>query len=350
MTVGVAIIGTGVMGAEHARLLDREVSAAQVRGVFDLDAERAAATVARVPSARAFDDPFELIADSAVDAVVVASADPTHERFVLAALAGRKPVLCEKPLAPDVAGCERIIAAELAVGRRLVSVGFMRRFDPGYLRLKQAVDAGGLGLPLMLHCTHRNQQAPAGLPSESLISGSAVHELDIARWLLGEELSRITVHRPRSSRASLPTEDPLFLVVESSSGVIIDIEVFVNSGYGYEVRCELVAERGTVSLDAPAPVVERRAGAVLRAVPADWRPRFAAAYRSELQNWVDSIEYGAPCDAATSWDGYAATVTAQAGILALRTGLAQPVSHLDRPELYPAPTGGARPAQSTAPG
>ncbi|HEV2885729.1 MAG TPA: Gfo/Idh/MocA family oxidoreductase [Jatrophihabitans sp.] len=340
MTVGVAIIGTGVMGAEHARLLDRQVAAARVCGVFDLDADRAAATAGRLRSARAFDDPFELISERTVDAVLVASSDPTHEQFVLAALAAGKPVLCEKPLAPDVAGCERIVAAELAAGRRLVSVGFMRRFDPGYRQLKQAVDDGGLGLPLMLHCTHRNQQAPAGLSGELVISGSAVHELDIARWLLGDELSRITVHRPRSSRAALPAEDPLFLVVESSTGVLIDIEVFVNSRYGYEVRCELVGEQGTVSLDAPAPILERRAGAVRRGVPPDWRPRFEAAYREELQNWIDSVEQGVPSGAATSWDGYAATLAAEAAIAALRTGIAQPVSARQRPQLYPAPPGG----------
>jgi myo-inositol 2-dehydrogenase/D-chiro-inositol 1-dehydrogenase len=349
MTVGVGIIGTGVMGAEHGRLLDREISGAQVRAVFDLDAGRAAAIAASLRSARVCDDPFELITESTVDAVVVASSDPTHEQFVLAALAAGKPVLCEKPLAPDVAGCERIIAAELAAGRQLVSVGFMRRFDPGYQQLKQAVEGDRLGLPLMLHCTHRNQQAPAGLSSELLISGSAVHELDIARWLLGEELSRVTVHRPRSSRVSQPTEDPLFLVLESSSGVLIDIEVFLNSGYGYEVRCELVAEQGTVFLDAPAPIIERRAGDVLRTVPADWRPRFAAAYRNELQNWIDSIGRGLPCEAATSWDGYAATVAAQAAILALRTGDPQPIGGMARPELYPAPVGSDRLTQTVAP-
>jgi myo-inositol 2-dehydrogenase/D-chiro-inositol 1-dehydrogenase len=266
---------------------------------------------------------------------------------VLAALAAGKPVLCEKPLAPDVAGCERIVAAELAVGRRLVSVGFMRRFDPGYRQLKQVLDDGGLGLPLMLHCTHRNEQAPVGVSGELLISGSAVHELDMARWLLADELSRITVHRPRS-RAASPAEDPLFLVVESDGGVLIDIEVFLNSGYGYEVRCELVAERGTASLDAPAPVVERHAGAVRRRVPADWRPRFEVAYRDELQNWVESIEQGVPSAAATSWDGYAATVAAQAAIAALRTGNPQQVPARQRPALYPAPAGGAGPLDRTA--
>jgi len=337
MTVRVGVIGTGVMGAEHARLLDREVSGAEVCAVFDVDAGRAAATAAGLRSARVLTDPIELIGHQQVDAVVIASVDASHEPFVLAALAAGKPVLCEKPLAPDVVGCKRILDAETAVGRRLVSVGFMRRFDPGYLQLKQAVTGGQLGLPLLLHCAHRNRQAPAGLPTSMLISGSAVHELDIARWLLADELARITVYRPRSARAALPTEDPLFLVVESSSGVVIDIEVFVNAGYGYEVRCELVAERGTVSLDAPAPTTQRRSGGVLRMVADDWRQRFTEAYRAELQDWVDSIESATPSGAASSWDGYAATVAAQAGIQALRTGAAQPMSLLPRPALYAPP-------------
>lgn len=348
MTVQVGVIGTGVMGAEHARLLDREVSGAQVCAVFDLDAGRAVDTAGSLRSARAVENPFQLIADRNVDAVVVASSDATHEQFVLAAIAAGKPVLCEKPLSPDVAGCQRIIAAELAAGRRLVSVGFMRRFDAGYLQLKQAIDSGELGLPLMLHCIHRNRQAPAGLPSPMLISGSAVHELDIVRWLLEDELSRITVYRPRAARQAAPTADPLFLVVESGSGVLIDIEIFVNSGYGYEVGCEVVAERGTVSLDSSPPTVQRSSGSLRRAVAEDWRPRFVAAYRVELQNWIDSVEAGLPSAAASSWDGYAATVAAEAGIRALQTGAAQPVSVAVRPQLYSEPAAGAWPPRTAS--
>ncbi|MDQ1722323.1 MAG: myo-inositol 2-dehydrogenase / D-chiro-inositol 1-dehydrogenase, partial [Pseudonocardiales bacterium] len=100
MTVRVGVIGTGVMGAEHARLLDREISGAEVCGVFDVDAERAADIAAGLRSARAFPDPIELIGDQQVDAIVIASVDSSHEEFVLAALAAEKPVLCEKPLAP----------------------------------------------------------------------------------------------------------------------------------------------------------------------------------------------------------------------------------------------------------
>jgi myo-inositol 2-dehydrogenase/D-chiro-inositol 1-dehydrogenase len=135
----------------------------------------------------------------------------------------------------------------------------------------------------------------------------------------------------------LPTGDPLFLVAEMVSGVVVDIEVFVNAGYGYEVRCEVVAEQGTVSLDAPAPIVQRRAGSVLRIVAEDWRPRFAEAYRRELQNWVDSISAGLMPSSASSWDGYAATVAARAAIFALDSGFGEPVRMMARPSLYAEP-------------
>src|SRR6266705_1314548 len=173
----VGIIGTGVMGTDHARLLSTVVAGATLSAVFDVDRARAAAVAGSVGSARraatrtgadrtsaprALDDPVELIRDEAVEAVLVASSDPTHEELVLACIKAGKPVLCEKPLAPTVEGCRRILDAEEAYGSRLVSVGFMRRYDPGYLELKAALDSGRIGAPLLLHCVHRNPTAPAG--------------------------------------------------------------------------------------------------------------------------------------------------------------------------------------------
>ncbi len=322
------------MGAEHARLLTHEVSGAVLSGVFDLDSARAE-VVAAGSDAVVFEDPMALVTDDRVEAVLIASADASHEEFVLACLAAGKPVLCEKPLAPDTQGCQRIVAAEVEADRRLVTVGFMRRFDPGYLALRDALAGGELGQPLMLHCVHRNRQAPAGLASAALISGSAVHEFDVSRWLLGEELSSITVHRGRSAAQSGTTGDPMLLVAETIAGVLIDIEVFVNAGYGYEVRCELVAERGAVSLDSPAPTVLRSAGSAGRSLPSDWRPRFAEAYRRELQAWVDGLS-GAPAhpDLASAWDGYRATALAEAGIAALASANREPVTQPEMPALY----------------
>ncbi|MEY9838208.1 Gfo/Idh/MocA family protein [Streptacidiphilus sp. EB103A] len=332
MPVRIGVIGVGVMGAEHARLLSRVVSGSEVTAVADFDAEQAR-TVAKAYGARVFDDPLQLIADDRVDAVLIASSDPTHEQFVLACLAAGKPVLCEKPLAADLDGCLRILDAEQEAGRRLVTVGFMRRYDPGYLDIKATVDGGDIGRPLAMHCVHRNA-GPGGTPTAMLITGSAVHEIDIARWLLRDEIDTVTVHRPRASARSGGTQDPLFLVFSSAEGVLIDVEVFVTAGYGYEVRCELVAEAGTVLLDSPAPTVRRSAGRRSRDVPADWRPRFAEAYRRELQDWVDGVATGDPVRGASAWDGYAATAVAAAGVRALDSGLPQTVSLLDRPELY----------------
>lgn len=340
MPVRIGVIGVGVMGAEHARLLSHGVAGGEVFAVFDADRRRAE-TVADGCGAQTFGDPMVLVKDNDVDAVVIASSDESHAQFVLACLAEGKPVLCEKPLAPDVADCARILRAESDLGRRLISVGFMRRYDPGYVELKLALGDGGIGPALLLHCVHRNAIS-VGHPSASLISGSAVHEIDIARWLLGEELVSVTVHRPRRSERSRGVQDPLLLVFSSTSGVLIDVEVFGNAGYGYDVRCEVVGERGTVSLDPLPPTVRRQSGQTARAVSPDWRVRFAEAYRRELQTWVDGVasdDQGQLTSAwddnsATAWDGYVATEVAASGIRALATGRPQQIELFRKPELY----------------
>jgi myo-inositol 2-dehydrogenase / D-chiro-inositol 1-dehydrogenase len=143
MTVRVGVIGTGIMGADHIATLHRRVTGAAVTVVADLDPARAEAAAAALPGGRATGDGLALIGDPDVDAVVVASPDATHADLTLAAVAAGKPVMCEKPLAPTLPECLRVVEAERAAmaagGRPLVSVGFMRRFDPGYLELKAAL-------------------------------------------------------------------------------------------------------------------------------------------------------------------------------------------------------------------
>ncbi|MGI8677999.1 MAG: Gfo/Idh/MocA family protein [Jatrophihabitans sp.] len=332
MPVSVGVLGVGVMGAEHARLLAHVVAGSEVRAVFDVDRGRAA-TVAGAYGAQALDDPMVLVKDDAVDAVLIASSDRTHEQFVLACLAAGKPVLCEKPLAPDVAGCMRILQAESDIGRRLISVGFMRRYDPGYADLKLALSDGSIGPALMLHCIHRNARS-AGQPSSELISGSAVHEIDIARWLLGEELVSVTAHRPRPSERSGGAQDPMLLVFSAASGVLVDVEVFVNAEYGYDVRCELVGEHGAIALDTLPPTTRRTSGQITRTVPADWRARFREAYRRELQAWVDGPDADDYGQMATAWDGYVAAGVATSSIRALETGHPQQIERREMPALY----------------
>ena len=315
MSVGVGIIGAGMMGAAHVATLTTGVAGAHVAAVADADAERAAAAT-REGGARAIADPLELIADAAVDAVVVASYDTTHEEFVLACIAAGKPVLCEKPLATTADACLRVIDAELAAGRRLVSLGFMRRYDPAYESLKAQLDDGGVGAVLLVHCAHRNAVPPPVYTSEMLITSSAVHEIDITRWLLGEEIVGASVRAPRpTSHAANGLRDPQLVLLETASGVLIDVEVFVNARYGYDIRCELVGESGTLRL--------------AEEVAPDFRARFATAYRRELDAWVQGRG-----DGASAWDGYAANAVADACLESLASGARAGVRLTDRPALY----------------
>lgn len=330
----VGVVGTGTMGADHVRTLSTVVPGAGVVAVSDADLRRARRVADAVGGCRALREPLDLIRDEEVDAVVVASPDVTHEAFVLACLEARKPVLCEKPLAPTPEACLRLVEAEAALDRPYIQVGFMRRFDPAYVEMKRALDADSVGHPLLVHCFHRNAETPPSYTSEMLITSSAAHEIDAIRWLLGQEVASATVRLPRASGlAPSGLRDPQLIILETDHGVLVDVEVFVNAGYGYDVGCEVVGETGTVSLLPPAVLSTRGAGRESRSVPQDWRDRFAAAYRTELQAWVDATVAGTS-RGANAWDGYAATACARACLDSLAGGGPAPVELAGRPPFY----------------
>jgi myo-inositol 2-dehydrogenase / D-chiro-inositol 1-dehydrogenase len=338
MTVRVGIVGVGTIGLEHVRRLSQRVSGAEVVALADVDAARAESAAGETAGARAFGTGRDLIRDDGVDAVVVASWGPTHEEFVLAAIEQGKPVFCEKPLAPTVDACQRVLDAEMAHGRRLVQVGFMRRYDAGYLAMKRAVDDDTIGAPLMVHCAHRNAATPAsGFTSDMLITDAAIHEIDLMRWLLGQEIAAVNaVLCPRRpGRVDPELQDPQILILEMTDGAIVDVEVFVNCSYGYDIRCEVVGERGTMELGDGYGAIVRGGGLKSSRVPPDWRERFMQAYDVELQDWVDAVAAG-EARGPSAWDGYVATVVAECGLEALKTGQRVAVSTIARPDFYAA--------------
>ncbi|WP_030662801.1 Gfo/Idh/MocA family oxidoreductase [Streptomyces cellulosae] len=319
-TVRIGVIGAGNMGADHVNTLHRHVSGAVVTMVADIDVERAATVTDAVPGARATDDPYALIGDPEVDAVVIASHDTTHADLTVAAVRAGKAVLCEKPLAPTSAECVRVVREERQTGRRLISLGFMRRFDPAYTELRDAIADGVCGAPLLLHCVSRGVSSAPGATDELSITGSAVHEFDTVPWLLDSRIDEVSWHAARSTSTVTGLRDPQLMLLRTADGALTTVEVFLNAGYGYDVRCEVVGERGTLALTHPARVVTDSARARSLGHPADWRPRFADAYRLELQAWADAVASGTPSPLATADDGLVASAVAEAVITSMKDG------------------------------
>ncbi|UQS25089.1 Gfo/Idh/MocA family oxidoreductase [Amycolatopsis thermalba] len=333
MTIHIGVIGTGMIGQDHIRRLTDVVTGAEVVAVTDVDGARAAEVASGI-GARALPTGQDVIADPLVDAVVVTSWGPTHAEYVLAAIAAGKYVFCEKPLATTAEDCLRVIEAEQSFGRRLVQVGFMRRYDAGYRAMKEVLDSGGLGHPLMMHCAHRNPTVPEAYHSAMAVQDTAVHEIDTIRWLLGEEIVSAQVIRPRRTANRFEhLVDPQFMLFETASGVRVDLEVFVNCQFGYDIQCETVCESGTVRLPDPADVLVKTAAVQRTGVLQDWKDRFGAAFDREFVEWIASIDDGRLAG-PSAWDGYAAAVATDAGTEALETGRVVSVRLKDRPDLY----------------
>lgn len=333
MDLRVGIVGTGNIGTSHARALAREISGARVVAVYDVDVDRADA-VAQEVGADIYPSPEGLIASPEVDAVLIASPDDLHAEQALVCLEAGKPMLLEKPLAPTVEEAQQVLDAEVAGGRRLITLGFMRRFDPGYVQLKERLQSDAVGAPLIVHNVHRNTSAPYGLRSDRTMYNMAIHEFDISRWLIDDEFTSVQVIKGRPGPLTPDGEfDPMMIVLTSSRGALVDIEAFVNAQYGYEVTCQVVAERGVLDMSDGSFITATTANVRGQGIPELWLGRFAEAYRREVQAWVDSVRSSIPVG-ASAWDGFAATVIAQAAAGSIASGAAEPIDLPERPALY----------------
>lgn len=331
MTLRVAVIGAGVMGGDHARIIADDLPGAALHVVCDASEDRARSIGEATGAIDISTDPLATIARDDVDAVLIASPDDTHAALSIAAIEAGKPVLCEKPLAPSSGECLKVIEAEVNVGKQLVQTGFMRRFDPSYIEMKSALCGGALGRAVMMHNFHRNVASPDWFTGQMAISNSAPHEFDIARFVLGTEYTSITAFQGASAGAIAP----VVMVLETTDGQLVSIEVNNNATYGYDVRGELVGEKGSVDLGTPVHARYNLAMQSAEHLAQDWRPRFAEAYRLQNKAWLRSVETGEPiANAADAWDGYCATLTAEAGVVSLESGTRATVEMAEMPQLY----------------
>ncbi|WP_417281023.1 Gfo/Idh/MocA family oxidoreductase [Celeribacter sp.] len=332
MALNIGVLGTGMIGQDHIRRLTQVLSGANVVGVSDISLERAQA--AAPEDAEVFETPEALISSDKVDAIVICSWGPAHEEQLLACIAAGKPVFCEKPMVTSEAAALKVIAAEVAFGRRLVQVGFMRRFDADYRRLKAVIDSGSLGAPLMYKSVPRNASVPEGLyTSEMPLNDTLVHDADISRWLLNDEVVGVEVRLPRRSTRGGELRDPHIVLLHCASGAIVDVEISVNIAYGYDIRGEVSCEMGVASLpNRPATVISDQYG-IRQAIPEDWRERFIEAYDQEFREWIVAAGNGT-ATGPSAWDGYAATLVGDAALRAVEGGSYEAINMIEKPALY----------------
>lgn len=328
----IGVIGTGAIGQTHIERINTKLQGAKVIACADPNKAFGQA-IAEKYSLQAYDSPEAMIQADDIEAVVVTAADSFHETYVLAAIEAGKYVFCEKPLAPEAEACRKIVEAEIAGGKQLVQVGFMRRYDPGYRQLKELIDSGDYGSPLMLHCAHRNPEV-SGFTTEMSVENSLIHEIDVLRWLLGENYQTAEVVFPRTTKnAEGELRDPQVMYLTTESGIRIDVESFVNCKFGYDIKCEVVCEEGVLNLPEPSNVMKRVDAARVTPICRDWSERFVDAYNIEFQEWINACKEGR-VDGPTAWDGYVGQVTAAAASKARDEQQVMTISYQEKPAFY----------------
>jgi myo-inositol 2-dehydrogenase/D-chiro-inositol 1-dehydrogenase len=330
----IAVIGTGRMGTDHIKRLTHRIAGAEVTGVVDIDTDRAKnAAILTGDQARTWNDPHTALASGEYDAFVLTTPGMLHYDVLMDALEKRLPVFCEKPLTADAATAREIVDAEAGLGQRLIQLGFMRRYDTGYQRLRRYFTDGSLGAALMLHCRHRNPEPPPNFTDGLMIYDSVVHEMDGIRYFTGEEITEIAVRKGRPT-SSGQLSDPQQVLIRTESGLLADVEIFVNALFGYQVQTEAVFEKGIVGIGNDEGVYVRTAGRWGGEVTPGFEQRFAAAFDTELQGWVERLRAGQAPDGPSVWDGYAAAVCCETGVKAQESGDTCRVELGDKPTLY----------------
>ncbi|MFD1382034.1 Gfo/Idh/MocA family protein [Rhodanobacter aciditrophus] len=335
MTIKIGVIGTGAIGADHARRITNTLVGAEVIALTDVNLDSAHKVKSDLGlNAEIYPDGHDLIARSGVDAVLVTCWGAAHEEFVVAAIKAGKYVFCEKPLATTAQGCRNIVEAEMASGKRLVQVGFMRPYDSGYKMLKDTIDSGAIGEPLMIHAAHRNASVPEQYISPMAIHDTLIHELDVFRWLLDDDYVSAQVVFPRKTKyAHSKVADPQIVMLETKKGTRIDVEVFVNCQYGYDIQCSVVGEEGIANLPEPQAIVMRKNANLGQQLLTDWKDRFIDAYDVELQDFIDGVT-NQNLTGPNSWSGLAAAVSADACVKAQESGQIEAIELPDTPDFY----------------
>jgi myo-inositol 2-dehydrogenase/D-chiro-inositol 1-dehydrogenase len=317
-----AQFGAGRIGAIHAGNL-AAAGTARLKHLVDVNGQAAASLAARCGAAVSSE--AEALADPEVDAVVIASSTDTHAALVIAAARAGKAIFCEKPIDLSLPRVDEALAAVRAAGVPMM-VGFNRRFDPSFAELRRRIGAGAIGAVEQVVITSRDPGLP---PLEYLrVSGGqfrdmTIHDLDMARWLLGEEPAGVFAWGAAlvdPAVAAAGDTDSCMVLLRTASGRMAHINNSRRASYGYDQRIEVHGSAGRLIAGnrVPTTVEQADASGVTTEKPLHFfLERYAEAYRSEIAAFIEALRAGAPMPVGGE-DGRQALVLAEAALRSLR--------------------------------
>ncbi|MDR3341223.1 MAG: Gfo/Idh/MocA family oxidoreductase [Treponema sp.] len=306
------VIGLGRLGFKHAQTLAGRIENVRLIAVSDPVEGARKSFAERFSSVETFAHYQDLLARKDLDAVVIASSTNTHGIIIMDALKAGKAVFCEKPVTLDMQEAADI-RKTLAATRGFLMIGFMRRFDDPYILGKKRIESGELGDPVYVTCISRDPAAPPiefAKASGGLVLDMCVHDIDLARWFLGGDVSRVFAQGGVLMCEELkPIGDIDHINIEFAfkSGRLAHLEGSRNARYGYDIRTEVICTKGAVfigDLRQTACVVLNQKGALTDVVP-EFRTRFDKAYLTEMEHFVRDVLEGKP-SSVTLEDGIAA--------------------------------------------
>ena len=297
--VRVALIGAGRIGKRHAATLASAIPRAELAVIADVHGPAAASLAAEVRCPRWSDDPIAVLADPAVNAIVIASSTDSHAPLIVAAADAGKQIFCEKPIALELEATDRALEAVARAGVRL-QMGFQRRFDAAYRKAKDLIDTGALGRIEAIRDTMRDP-APASRAylesSGGLYRDMTIHNFDCVRWMMGEEVTELFA-------MGSAIVSPLFREIDDIDTSVISLR-FANdglgvidnsrrSGFGYYVRTEVFGSEGALMIgySRDTPMLRLDANGVHSDHIHWFLERFDQAYIDELRVFVDGIVDG----------------------------------------------------------
>jgi scyllo-inositol 2-dehydrogenase (NAD+) len=298
--LNIGLVGVGRMGVAYARYLAYRVPGASLHAVSDVRADAAESAKAEFGAAKAYTDFRELVSDRDVDAVVVMTPTKLHKEVVVAAAAAGKPIFCEKPLALDLADAE---AMKTAVERSGVffQLGFMRRFDAGYVAAKKQIEAGAIGKPCVFKSTSKDKERPSVdylRPENSggLFIDMGIHDFDLARWFIGEVASVYSTGGVLAypEMDGIGDWDNAITNLRFANGCIGVVALSRNGIYGYGIHTEIVGTEGTIQIgyDRETPILLLKKDAVIHDTIPGFYERFESAYIAQLQDFVANLRAG----------------------------------------------------------